>query len=362
MVMLTSLEKMIPADHPLRALKTLADDALRRMSATFDAMYAEEGRGSIPPERLLKGQLLIALYSVRSERQFCEQLHYNFLFRWFLDMEMSAPIFNASTFSKNRDRLLKHQVAQEFFFEVVRKARKHELMSKEHFSVDGTLIEAWASMKSFRPKEEDKKKNDSDPPSPGSPSNRWVDFHGEKRSNDTHESKTDREAKLMRKGFGKEAKLSFSAHALTENRNNLLVDIRVDEANGTAERTAALAMLDALERPSSLAITLGADKGYDTKDFVAECRRRNVTPHVAQNNKKRRSAIDARTTRHVGYRISLRIRMRIEEVFGWGKTIGGLRKTQVRGKPKNQMRAFLIGAAYNLLRIVKLLKPDVATC
>ena len=354
MVMLGNPEQMIPQEHPLRKIKALADTCLARMNATLNAMYDDGGRDSIPPESLLKAQLLIALYSVRSERQLCEQLQYNMLFRWFLDLNMNESVFNHSTFSKNRDRLLEHEVAHEFFSEVVRQAKKNRLMSEEHFSVDGTLIEAWASMKSFRPKQEAGRDDDSDPPSPN-PSNRWVDFHGEKRSNETHESKTDPESRLMRKGLGKEAKLCFSMHALSENRNGLLVDIRIAEANGFAERMTALKMLDALDRPSSKGITLGADKGFDTKDFVAACRQRNVTPHVAQNDTYRRSAIDGRTTRHVGYSLSQRLRMRIEEIFGWGKTIGGLRKTLLRGTLKNQLRAYIVGAAYNLLRISSLL-------
>ena len=356
MLLLANIEEMIPLGHPLRKIKALADACLGRMSATFNAMYEDHGRNSIPPEHLLKGQLLIALYSVRSERQLCEQLQYNMLFRWFLDMDMVSPAFNHSSFSKNRERLMRHDVAHEFFAEVVAEARKNRLMSEEHFSVDGTLIEAWASLKSFRPKDE--RDDDKGPPDAGTPSNPWVNFHGEKRSNETHESKTDPEAKLMRKGFGKEAKLSFSAHALSENRNGLLVDLRVAEASGMAERRVALEMIDGLARPKRGTITTGADKGNDTKDFVAECRLRHTTPHVAQNNKHRRSAIDERTTRHDGYSMSQRLRMRIEEVFGWGKTIGGLRKTMVRGIAKNQMRAHLIGAVYNLIRIAKLLEPQ----
>jgi transposase len=359
MLVVVTAEDLIPTEHPLRKLKELTDACLHRMNGTLSAMYEDHGRDSIPPEHLLKGRLLIALYSVRSERQLCEQLRYNMLFRWFLDMDMMAPVFNHSTFSKNRKRLMDHDIAHEFFAEVVSLARKNRLMSEEHFSVDGTLIEAWASMKSFRPKDE-VKDDDNTPPGPGSPSNRWVDFHGEKRSNETHESKTDPEAKLMRKGFGKEAKMSFSAHALSENRNGLLVDFRVAEANGTAERVVALEMIDALERPHGHTITVGADKGYDTKDFVAGCRARGATPHVAQSNNNRRSAIDGRTTRHVGYAMSQRLRMRIEEIFGWGKTVGGLRKTTVRGTAKNQLKTYFVGAVYNLLRIAKLIEPTVA--
>lgn len=343
-----SPESVVPATHPLRGIKRLADAALARMSSTFDAMYAQGGRPSIPPERLLKAQLLIALYTVRSERLLCEQLAYNLLFRWFLDMDMTETVFDHSTFSINRDRLIAHDAAGEFFREVVLLAREQRLMSDDHFTVDGTLIEAWASLKSFKKKGEDKQ----DPPDDtGNPS---VDFHGEKRGNATHESTTDPEAKLARKGRGKEAKLSFSMHSLMENRNGLLVDLVVDEANGTTERTTALEMLDQLRGDKR--ITVGADKAYDTLDFIARCRGMNVTPHVAQNaGPRRRSAIDNRTTRRDGYAVSQRIRKRIEEIFGWIKTTGGLRKTRFLGIGRTQLAAHLTGAAYNLLRIQRLL-------
>jgi transposase len=346
MLMLMSAESVVPEKHPLRGIKRLADAALARMSDTFDAMYAEGGRPSIPPERLLKAQLLVALYTIRSERQLCDQLAYNLLFRWFLDMDMTEPVFDHSTFSINRDRLIAHDAAGEFFREVVRLARSERLMSDEHFTVDGTLIDAWASLKSFKKKDSDK---GGPPDDPGNPS---VDFHGEKRCNETHESTTDPEARLMRKGRGKEAKLSFSMHSLMENRNGLIVDLVVDEANGTAERRIAIEMLDALGGNSS--ITVAGDKGYDTRDFVARCR--EVTPHVAQNKGPRRSsAIDARTTRHAGYSVSQRIRKRVEEIFGWMKTTGGFRKTRFLGIARTQLAAHLIGAAYNLLRITRLL-------
>jgi IS5 family transposase len=294
----------------------------------------------------------MALYSVRSERLLCEQLGYNLLFRWFLDMDMIEPAPDHSTFSRNRERLLEHDVAGEFFRAVVDLARSEKLMSDEHFTVDGTLIEAMASLKSFRPKGED----DDDGKGPSCDrGNRWVDFHGEKRSNETHESKTDPEAKLMRKGMGKEAKLSFSAHALMENRNGLLQDFRIAEANGFAEREVALQMLDE-SLSGDHAITLGADKGYDTQDFVEGCRQRNAVPHVAQNQHARRSsAIDARTTRHPGYVISQRIRKRVEEIFGWAKTVAGFRRTRLRGKARTQLAAYFVGAAYNLIRIARLL-------
>ena len=351
MLALMSPESVVPSKHPLRRVKHLADGVLTKLSPTFDAMYSAIGRPSIPPERLLKATVLMALYSVRSERLLCEQIAYNLLFRWFLDMDMIEPAPDHSTFSRNRERLLDHDVAGEFFRAVVELARAEGLMSDEHFTVDGTLIEAMASLKSFRPKDEH---DDGNGP-PQDPGNRWVDFHGEKRSNETHESKTDPEAKLMRKGLGKEAKLSYSAHALMENRSGLLVSFQVGEANGRAEREIALQMLDE-SVPDDRAITLGADTGHDTQDFVGGCRERDVVPHVAQNqHARRRSAIDGRTTRHAGYAISQRIRKRVEEIFGWAKTVAGFRRTRFRGKARTQLAAYFVGAAYNLLRIAKLL-------
>ncbi len=339
MLCLVSPESRVPHDHPLRAIRCLADEALDVLSTDFDAMYAEGGRPSVPPERLLKASLLIALYSLRSERQLCEQLEYNRLFRWFLDMDMLEPAFDASTFSKNRARLMEHDVAAAFFFAI--RAQASDLMSRDHFSVDGTMIEAWASMKSFRPKDEE----------PGD-NNGWGDFRGKPRKNDTHESKTDPEARLLRKGRGREAKLCFLAHALMENRHGLLVDLRVSEAHGRAEREEALAMLGEHVAGRS---SPGADRAYDTRHFVAGCRQRGVTPHVAQNeNARRRSAIDGRTTRHTGYEISQQIRMRIESAFGWLKSVGGLCRTRFRGRRKTQFAAYLAGAAYNLLRVARL--------
>ena len=339
MLCLVSPESRVPRAHPIRDIKRLADQALRRLSPVFDRMYAETGRPSVPPERLLKSLLLIALYSVRSERQYCEQLQYNLLFRWFLEMDLLEEAFDASTFSRNRERLMKHEVAAHFFAAVREEAS--ELMSGEHFSADGTLLEAWASMKSFRPKGED----DGD-------GNGWGDFRGQKRSNETHESKTDPEAKLMRKGNGREAKLCFMGHALMENRHGLLVDLQVSEANGFAERETALSMLG--EHAAARA-TVAADRGYDTKDFVQRCREKQVVPHVAQHqNERRNSAIDGRTTRHIGYELSQRIRMRIESIFGWIKTVGGLRRTRYRGRRRTQLAAYFVGAAYNLLRVAKL--------
>lgn len=340
MICLVSPETSVPQDHPIRTVKKVADAALASLSDVFAQMYAATGRPSVPPERLLKGQLLIALYSIRSERQLCEQVQYNLLFRWFLDMDMLESAFDASTYSRNRDRLMKHDVAAAFFAAVRDQGR--ELMSHEHFSVDGTLFEAWASLKSFRRKDDDDEGDN----------NGWGDFRGERRSNETHESKTDPDARLMRKGNGQPAKLSFMGHALVENRHGLLVDLRVSCATGKAEREVALEMLDDHERP--MRATLGADRAYDTREFVDECRELGVTPHVAQNTTNRRSAIDDRTTRHVGYSISQKLRMRIEQVFGWGKTIGGLRRTRVRGLVRTQFGTYLIGAAYNLLRITNL--------
>ncbi len=340
----------VPKDHPVRRIKDLADGALATLSPTFDKMYSRMGRPSIPPEQLLKASLLMALFSVRSERQFCEQLDYNLLFRWFLDMGMEEASFDHSTFSLNRERLLEHDVAKQFFAAIVTQAKKAGLVSAEHFSVDGTLIEAWASLKSFRPKDEDK----NDKPPPDDKGNPTVDFHGEKRRNETHESTTDPEAKLARKGNGKEAKLAFCANGLIENRNGLLVGLSVMLATGTAERDAAIRLLhDSV--PGKRRITVGGDKGYDTKEFIKDCELLNVTPHVAQNITARRSsAINGRTTRHAGYEVSQRKRKLIEEVWGWMKTVGGFRKTRFVGRLRTELAAYLVGAAYNLLRIARL--------
>ena len=347
MLCLVSPESMVPAEHPLRAVKRMVEVVLRELSAVFDEMYSKTGRPSIPPERLLKSTVLMALYSVRSERMFCEQLGYNLLFKWFLDMDMHEPAFDPSSFGKNRQRLLQHDVAGHFFRTIVDQARKAGLMSSEHFSVDGTLIEAWASLKSFRPKDD----NTSD-------NNGWAGFRGHKRTNDTHESKTDPEAKLMRKGKGKEAKLSYCVSALMENRNGLLASIDIAQATGYAERSSALAMLDR-DLTRARRRTLGADAGYDTSDFVADCRQRRVSPHVAQNRNRRRSAIDGRTTSASGYAVSIGVRRMIEKVFGWMKTTANFRRTRFRGLAKTTLAATLVGAAYNLLRLARL-APCVA--
>lgn len=349
-------DDLIPADHPIRRIKPLADRVLATLSPTFAAMYHQTGRNSVPPEHLLKGSLLIALYSIRSERQFCERLQYDLLFKWFLDLNITDPAFDHSTFTRNRTRLLKHEVAQRFFEAVVAEAKGQRLLSPDHFTVDGTLLESWASLKSFRPKS-------GDPPSPpaddgqaggvgegGSSKNPEVNFHGEKRRNATHQSTTDPEARLARKGKGKEAKLCFMGHVLMENRNGLVVDLRLTEANGTAERTAALDML--LARPGKQRKTVGADKNYDTKEFVKRCRAANITPHVAR--KKKYSAIDERTTTFPSYGISQRVRKRVEEIFGWTKTVGGGRKLRYQGLEKNRLWFTLTTTAYNLVRLVRL--------
>lgn len=351
MLTLISIEERIPSDHPLRKIKAMADQRLLKLSGVFNRMYSKVGRPSVAPEKILKSLLLIAFYSVRSERQFCEQLDYNLLFRWFLDMDLMEGSFDATVFSKNRERLMEHEVGRLFFEAVVRQAREAELMSDDHFTVDGTLIEAWASLKSFRPKGEDRS-GDKDQ---GDPGNRWVDFHGEKRSNDTHQSTTDPDSLLMRKGPGKEAKLSYGAHALMENRNGLLVDLEVTQATGSAEREAAERMLKRQRRKGLKIKSLGADKGYDTQDFVGFLRGRKILPHVAANTQRKGgSAIDGRTTRHTSYSLSQRIRKRVEEIFGWMKTVGGFRKTRFRGTDRTQLAAWWVGAAYNLVHMAKL--------
>jgi transposase len=340
-----SLETRIPADHPLRAIRGITDEALRKLSPAFSRLYAREGRPSIPPEWLLRALLLQAFFTVRSERQLMEQLNYNLLFRWFVGLTADDPVWDATVFCKNRDRLLDGDIARKFMTTVLNLPRVRQLLSNEHFSVDGTLIEAWASMKSFVAKD-----GSSKPPSGGG-RNAERNFRGEKRTNDTHSSTTDPDARLFRKAAGKEAKLCHMGHLLTENRNNLIVDARVTEANGTAERESALDMLEDNAAPGS---TVGADKNYDTAEFVAGCRDRGCTPHVAQNTTSRRSAIDARTTRHRGYRISMGKRKRIEEPFGWIKTIAGLRKTRHRGRKLVEWFFVLTAAAY-LIRIPHML-------
>jgi len=343
MLSLVTPDQLVPEDHPIRQIKPMVDNALRELSPAFTKMYAETGRPSIPPERLLKACLLIALYSVRSERQFCERLHYDLLFKWFLDLNITDPAFDASTFSKNKERLLEHEIARAFLGTVLGEARRRRLLSEDHFTVDGTLLEAWASLKSFRPKD-----GDGTTPSTGE-KNPSVDFHGEKRANDTHQSTTDPESLLAKKAPGKEAKLCFAGHVLMENRNGLVVDVALTQATGTAERDTALNMLKQV--PGSRRVTVGADKGYDTMNFVTSCRSMQVTPHVAR---RETSIVDGRTTRHAGYHVSQRIRKRVEEIFGWVKTVGGGRKLRYRGVERNRLWWELTAAAYNLLRMAKL--------
>ena len=346
-----SPEERVRREHPLRAIRAMADQALKSMSERFDAMYAKTGRPSIPPEKLLRARLIQMLYSVRSERLLMEEIDYSVLYRWFVGMNLDEPVWDVTVFTKNRDRLLEGDVAREFLCEVVKQAQEKKLTSDEHFTVDGTLIEAWASLKSFQ-----RKDRQSAPPD--DPGNATVDFHGEKRSNETHASATDPDARLARKGNGKEAKLSYNANLLTENRNGLIVASEVLQANGTSERDAALAMLERV--PGGQRVTVGGDKGYDTRDFVAECRQINVTPHVAQNTKRSGgSAIDGRTTRHAGYEVSQKKRKRIEECFGWLKTTALMRKVRHRGMEKVGWVFTFAAAAYNLIRMKNLLANSV---
>jgi transposase len=342
-----SPEKRVPADHPLRAVREMVDEMLKEMSPQFAGLYSEVGRPSIAPERLLRALLLQIFYSVRSERMLMEQLDYNLLFRWFVGLTMDEAVWNHAVFSKNRERLLNEEIAEAFFQRVLAEARPY--LSDEHFTVDGTLLEAWASQKSFR------RKDRAGTPPDGAGE---VNFHGEKRRNETHESITDPQARLYRKSQGAEARLSYLGHVVMENRNGLLVRAMVTQANGTAERDAALLMAESL--PGRHRVTLGADKNYDTKDFVRELRRMWITPHVAQNNTNRASAIDQRTTRHPGYEVSQRERKRVEQSFGWMKIIGMLRKVKLRGLRKVGWLFTFVGAAYNLCRLQRLKAQAVA--
>jgi transposase len=343
------LEQRVPQAHPLRPIREIANAALATLGGDFAALYSGLGRPSIAPERLLRAMLLQAFYSIRSERQMMERLEFDLLFRWFVGLGVDEPVWDHSSFSKNRDRLLDGAIAARFLAAVLAQPRVKRLLSGEHFSVDGTLIEAWASMKSFKPKDTPGGDDGS-----GGGRNEAVDFKGEKRSNATHASTTDPDALLYRKGPGMEANLCFIGHGLMENRSGLIVDTRLTRVSGHAERLAALAMIEPYgDRPH--AITLGADKGYDTRDFVMELRELNVRPHVARNISARRSAIDGRTTRHPGYAMSQRIRKRIEEAFGWIKTVAGLRKTRFRGLPRVDLAFAFAAAAYNLVRLPKLL-------
>jgi transposase len=336
-----SPEQRVPADHPLRKVRQITDQILKSLSSVFGRMYSEVGRRSIPPEQLCRALLLQVLYTIRSERMLMEQLEYNLLFRWFVGLNMDEPVWDVTVFTKNRRRFLEADIATHFFQRVIEQARNLDLMSDEHFTVDGTLLEACAGLKSF------KQKDAGEPPVPDDPGNPTIDFHGEKRSNKTHASTTDPDAMLARKGNGKEAKLSYNGNVLMENRNGLVADVQVLPATGTAEREAALMMIGSLE--GTEAVTVGGDKGYDTKEFVAECRQMNATPHVAQ--KVRYSAIDGRTTRHAGYAISQQKRKRVEEIFGWIKTVGGMRKLRHRGLELVSWMFTFAAAAYNLVRI-----------
>ncbi len=353
LAMLTTLspEEMIPADHPIRRIRAVVDAVLGELDGEFSVMYATTGRPSVPPEQLLKATVLMALYSIRSERAFCERLNYDLLFKWFLDLPIDAQAFDPTTFTKNRERLLTHEIADRFFAAVVAQAKLRRYVSSEHFSVDGTLLEAWASHKSFKPK-------DTDQRSAGPMGrNAEVDFRGQPRSNQTHMSTTDPEARLARKSDGSPAKLAYAGHLLMEHRNALIVDMEFTEATGFAERDAALAMLGR-QPPRRRRRTLAADKGYDAAGFVTEVRDLGFTPHVAPNTTRRHSAIDGRTTRHRSHVVSQRIRKRIEEPFGWMKTVAGGRKLRYIGKRRNRAWFIMAGAIYNVIRIVAL---DTAT-
>lgn len=339
-----SPESFVPGDHPLRPIRLMADKALASLSGEFEKIYSHTGRPSVPPEVLLKSLLLQILFSIRSDRSLVEQLGYNILYRWFLGVSLEDAIWDHSTFSQNQERLIGTDIAGQFLQRVITQAKEAQLLSKDHFSVDGTLIDAWASMKSFQPREGG--------PKPPVGRNDEVDFHGQRRKNDTHSSTTDPDSRLYRKGKGKESKLCYMGHTLMENRNGLVLDARVTQATGTAEREAAAEMIRNIQ--GTRRVTVGADKGYDTHGFVFTLRSLGVTPHVAQNNKGRRSAIDGRTTRHPGYQYSGKVRKRIEEIFGWIKTVGVLRKTRYRGTEKISWYFTLAVAAYDLVRMMNL--------
>ena len=336
-----SPEDRVPQDHPLRPLRQMVNQALQELSRDFQSIYSKEGRPSIPPEKLLRALLLQVLYTIRSERLLMEQLDYNLLFRWFVGLSMDDKVWNHSVFSKNRERFLRSDLAAAFFRRILDQAAAAGLLSDEHFTVDGTLIEAWASLKSFRPKD--------GPPLEGGGRNPAVDFHGDKRLNQTHASATDPEARLFKKAKGKEAKLCFMGHVLMENRHGLVVFPRLTAATGNAEREAAVGLVEGV--PGRHLITVGADKAYDTHEFVQSLRALKAVPHVAQNCNGRKSAIDGRTTRHPGYAVSQRLRKRVEEIFGWMKTVGNLRKTRHRGEDRVGWVFTLTAAAYNLVRM-----------
>jgi transposase len=341
------IEERVPQSHPLRLIRRIVNEVLAALDSEFAKLYADDGRPSIAPERLLRALLLQAFYTIRSERPLMEQLQYNLLYRWFVGLGVDDPVWVPTVFSKNRDRLLKAEVARKFLCELLTHGQVRALLSDEHFSVDGTQVQAWASMKSFVAKD-----GSSEPPSSGRNGER--DFHGEKRRNDTHASTTEPEAKLYKKGKGKEAKLSYIGNVLTENRNGFVVEAELRPVSGTVERAAATAMI-VRHSPGAQRITLGGDKGFDTADFVADMRAFNVTPHIAQNTTGRRSAIDGRTTRHAGYEISQQKRKRVEEPFGWGKTIGGLARPMLRGVKKLDFKFIWTMAAYDLIKLPRLI-------
>ncbi len=346
MLMAATPEDLVPERHPIRRIREVVDRLLDELSPVFDEMYAAVGRPSIPPEQLLKGTLLMALYSIRSERQFCERLQYDLLFKWFLGLNIMDPAFNPTTFTHNRQRLLDHQVAEAFLAATVQEARRRRLISEDHFTVDGTLLQAWASLKSFRPRD------DQEPPAGDGGRNAPADFHGERRSNETHVSTTDPEARLMRKGRQQEAKLCFAGHLLTENRNGLIVDALLSEATGVAEREAALQLV--ARHGLQPGATLGADKAYDTQAFVAGLEALGVVPHIARNTSNRRSAVPEATAATAGYAVSQRRRKLVEEPFGWLKTVGQSRKLRYVGVVRNQLWFLLAVAGYNLIRLAKL--------
>jgi transposase len=353
---LISLEDRIPQNHPLRAIKQFVDEALRRLRPRLDALYAEMGRPSIPPEHLLKARILTALYSVRSERLFCEQLAYNFLWMWFLERDLDAPTWNHSVFAKNQERLLSTEVARAFFEEVYQLSREHGWASDKHFSADGTLIESWASLKSFARKDgaDDAKKDD-----PGNPT---IDFKGQRRANDTHQSTTDPDAVLYRKGAGKEARLYFGGQVLMENRHGLCATLTIHNPIRDSEGDVSLQQLDAHKNKTKMnPRSVGGDKLYHNTAFVSGCRRRGIKPHVALKDRVRVEGVDGRTTARRGYQTSQRIRKRVEEIFGWMKTVGGLRRSRYRGRERTQGLAYFVASAYNLLRMAKLQEVVVSS-
>jgi transposase len=356
-------DELVPAGHPIRPIRPLVDLALGSLTPTFDAMYALEGRPSIPPQHLLKGCLLMALDSIRSERQFCERLQYDLLFKCFLGLNVSEPACDHSSFAKNRRRLLDHAVSPAFFEAVLLQARQQHLLSNDHFTVDGTLLESWASLKSFKPKaanlggqrkpKRDRRRGGGPPGAAGGDRHPEVNFRGQRRSHESHCSSTDPDARLARKGNGREAKLCLAGHVLMENRNGLVGEVELNSPSRNAEREAAQKRLRRT-RQGSRRLTVGGDKGFDTRDFVVGCRELNITPHVAQNQSRRRSAIDGRTVAHPGYLLSQRLRKRVEEIFGWWKTVAGGRKLRYVGLRRNQLWAELTCAAYNLVRMANL--------